>query len=215
MDIPLSAERGGGTQKSTQVKYLSDDDKRTDEEYFAFLSENMTELLNNAHEVFYNIGVASGSKKAIAELLYSFNDNFKELMYWEKENPMPVILENVISSSVELIIAFGNNGKRNFQHFNDRMFHGVIHGLSASTSNKYADIHKATFPVYLPHEIMTRFCDKDGTVLDCFGGTGTTLIACEQSGRKCYMMELDPRYCDVIIERWENLTGRKAELING
>ena len=52
-------------------------------------------------------------------------------------------------------------------------------------------------------------------VLDLFGGSGSTLIACEQIERNCYMMELDPAYCDVIIERWENLTGQKAELING
>jgi site-specific DNA-methyltransferase (adenine-specific) len=47
-------------------------------------------------------------------------------------------------------------------------------------------------------------------VLDTFGGSGTTLIACEQLDRKCYMMELDPHYCDVIIARWEKLTGNKA-----
>lgn len=47
-------------------------------------------------------------------------------------------------------------------------------------------------------------------VLDLFGGSGSTLIACEQMGRTCYMMELDPKYCDVIIKRWETLTGEKA-----
>lgn len=52
-------------------------------------------------------------------------------------------------------------------------------------------------------------------VLDLFGGSGTTMIACEQNGRKARLMELDPHYCDVIITRWENLTGKKAELING
>lgn len=52
-------------------------------------------------------------------------------------------------------------------------------------------------------------------VLDLFGGSGSTLIACEQLNRKCYTMELDEHYCDVIIQRWENLTGKKAELING
>lgn len=51
-------------------------------------------------------------------------------------------------------------------------------------------------------------------VLDTFGGSGTTLIACEQMGRKCRMMELDPHYCDVIIARWEKLTGLKAEKLN-
>lgn len=51
------------------------------------------------------------------------------------------------------------------------------------------------------------------TVLDLFGGSGSTLIACEQLGRKCRMMELEPNYCDVIIKRWEALTGKKAERI--
>lgn len=51
-------------------------------------------------------------------------------------------------------------------------------------------------------------------VLDLFGGSGSTLIACEQLDRTCYMMELDPKYCDVIIKRWEALTGEKAVLIN-
>jgi len=49
---------------------------------------------------------------------------------------------------------------------------------------------------------------------DLFGGSGSTLIACEQLNRKCYMAELDERYCDVIIERYENLTGKKAVLLN-
>ena len=55
---------------------------------------------------------------------------------------------------------------------------------------------------------------KANSVLDLFGGSGSTLIACEQLNRKCYMCELDPKYIDVIIERWENLTGNKAELLS-
>ena len=65
-----------------------------------------------------------------------------------------------------------------------------------------------------PVELVAN-CLLDGTkegdvVLDAFGGSGTTLIAAEQLGRKCYMMELDPHYCDVILARWEKLTGREA-----
>ena len=50
-------------------------------------------------------------------------------------------------------------------------------------------------------------------VLDLFGGSGSTMIGAEQTGRNCYMMELDPKYCDVIVKRWEDFTGKKAELI--
>ena len=53
--------------------------------------------------------------------------------------------------------------------------------------------------------------DKNGNIiLDTFGGSGTTIVACEQLGRKARLMELDPHYCDVIIARWEKLTGEKA-----
>lgn len=54
---------------------------------------------------------------------------------------------------------------------------------------------------------------KVEVIVDLFGGSGTTLIACEQLGRKCFMCELDEHYCDVIIARWEKLTGEKAERV--
>lgn len=73
--------------------------------------------------------------------------------------------------------------------------------------------HPTMKPIKLLTEILMNATQKGDSVLDNFGGSGSTLIACEQTGRKCYMMELDPHYVDVIIERWENLTGKKAERI--
>ena len=61
---------------------------------------------------------------------------------------------------------------------------------------------------------IERAKEKANVIVDIFGGSGSTLIACEQLGRTCYMMELDPKYCDVIIKRWETLTGEKAVRIN-
>jgi len=65
-------------------------------------------------------------------------------------------------------------------------------------------------PVPLMAELVTEGSDKDGIVYDPFLGSGSTLIACEQTGRTCYGMEIDPAYVDVIIERFENYTGQKA-----
>ena len=66
-----------------------------------------------------------------------------------------------------------------------------------------------------PVELCAKFVQLYGkeNILDLFGGSGSTLIACEQLGRNCYMMEIDPRYCDVIIRRWETLTGETAVLV--
>ena len=70
--------------------------------------------------------------------------------------------------------------------------------------------HPTMKPIGLFAYLINNSTKEGDSVLDTFGGSGTTLIACEQLRRKCYMMELDPHYCDVIIARWEKLTGKEA-----
>lgn len=72
--------------------------------------------------------------------------------------------------------------------------------------------HPTMKPVKLFAHLIRNSSRRGDAVLDLFGGSGTTAVACEQMGRDAYLMELDPAYCDVIIERWESLTGRKATL---
>lgn len=76
------------------------------------------------------------------------------------------------------------------------------------------DLHPTMKPVELmEYQILNNTKGMD-IVLDLFGGSGSTLMACEKIGRKARLMELDPKYCDVIVKRWEDFTGRKAELIS-
>jgi DNA modification methylase len=72
--------------------------------------------------------------------------------------------------------------------------------------------HATPKPVEMMGRIMKSSLPKDGLCIEPFGGSGSTLIAAEQTGRKCYTMELDPRYIDVIVKRWETLTGNDAIL---
>lgn len=74
--------------------------------------------------------------------------------------------------------------------------------------------HPTQKPIKLCEWFIKRYSNDDNFILDLFGGSGSTLIACEQLNRKCYMMELDPKYVDVIIQRWENFTGKKAIKLN-
>ena len=74
--------------------------------------------------------------------------------------------------------------------------------------------HPTQKPIKLAEWFLNRYSKEGQNIVDLFGGSGSTLIACEQLNRKCYMCELDPHYCDVIIQRWENLTGQKAELVD-
>lgn len=72
------------------------------------------------------------------------------------------------------------------------------------------DLHPTMKPVPMLARLINNSSEKGDLVLDLFGGSGSTMIACEELGRTCYMMEYDPKYADVIIDRWEELTGRKA-----
>ncbi len=74
--------------------------------------------------------------------------------------------------------------------------------------------HPTMKPVALFEYQILNNTKSSHIVLDSFGGSGTTMIACEKTNRHCRMMELDPKYCDVIIKRWEDFTGKKAELVN-
>lgn len=77
-----------------------------------------------------------------------------------------------------------------------------------------SELHPTMKPIKLMARSIQNSTKPGENIIDLFGGSGSTLIACEQLGRKCYMMELDPRYCDVIIDRWEQFTGGKAVLLN-
>ena len=75
--------------------------------------------------------------------------------------------------------------------------------------------HPTQKPVALSERAIKNSTKQGNAVLDLFGGSGSILLACEKTNRICNVMELDPKYVDVIIKRWEDYTGKKAELING
>lgn len=76
-----------------------------------------------------------------------------------------------------------------------------------------SDLHPTMKPVNLIKKQIRNSSREGETVLDLFGGSGTTLIACEEMNRRCFMMEYDTHFADVIIRRWEEQTGEKAELL--
>ena len=87
----------------------------------------------------------------------------------------------------------------------------VIHEAKPNVS----ELHPTMKPMKLIARQIRNSSQPGEAVLDLFGGSGTTLIACEQMDRRCFMMEYDPHYADVIVDRWEQLTGLKALKVNG
>ena len=99
---------------------------------------------------------------------------------------------------------------------NNHKFYGGNNGMDIWKVKRTAknELHPTMKPVELVEKAVLDGSAVNGVVLDLFGGSGTTLIACEKHNRHAYLMELDPKYCDVIVKRWEDFTGKKAELLS-
>jgi site-specific DNA-methyltransferase (adenine-specific) len=139
----------------------------------------------------------SNSKQAIIFGGNFFTDNLpvgKFWIVWDKLNTMP--------SFGDCELAW-TNIKRN----SVKKYEVQWNGLIGKEKQRY---HPTQKPLKLIGAIVEDFSEEGDNVLDLFGGSGSTLIACEQLNRKCYMMEMSPKYVDVIIKRWEEYTGKKA-----
>lgn len=132
--------------------------------------------------------------------------HFSSMIIWQKQS---LVLSQGDYQSIHEPCLYGwfDNGTHRF--FGDRKQTSVW-----QFDRKSIEGHSTPKPIGFICKALENSCKKNENVLDLFGGSGSTLIACEQLNRKCYMMELDPKYCDVIIKRWETLTGKKAQLLN-
>lgn len=194
-----------------ESKYNDDDDNKSAEDYIEFLNAYIHSAILNSQYVFMNIQSLANNKIALVDVLATNKNIYADTIIWDKGHSAPALAHNVLNSTFEYIHVFSEKANRNIGTI---PFHGTIDNifhLPPQRNNEYSDIHNATFSVEFASWFISRFAKE--TVLDSFGGTGTTLIACEQLNRKCYMCELDERYCDVIVQRWENFTGKKAVLV--
>ena len=126
---------------------------------------------------------------------------------WNKPNPMPSLMKRHWTWCGELI-CYATRGKHTFN------FPENGHAFSVWTITKAngKSGHPTEKPVSVPEHAIESSSKKGQIVLDLFGGSGSTLIACEKTGRHSRLMELDPKYCDVIVKRWQEFTGNKATL---
>ena len=127
------------------------------------------------------------------------------MIIWDKGGGGIGDLTGTFSTDYEIMLVSNQGAKIHGKRI------GSVWSIGKDAPSEY--IHPTQKPVALAGQAITSTCDRGDIVLDLFGGSGSTLIACEQTNRNCYMMELDPHYIDVIIERWENFTGQKAKLL--
>jgi DNA modification methylase len=198
--------------KNKDSKYRNNPDNN--KEYFNFLCNATDNALNNSRYVFLNIQFLENNKQDIIKYMNKFVDKFCDIAFWKKSQVQPAMANNVMNSQTEVILIFSN--ETNHRAIKTANFRGnvsnIIETKSATGENKYSDIINAVYPLEFVSHFIKNFSQK--SVLDPFAGSGSTLIACEQTNRNCYMMELDTTYCSVIIERWEKYTNKKAQKIN-
>jgi DNA modification methylase len=147
-----------------------------------------------------NLGNYPGPLKAAG--LY-----FSQGIVWDKQHP--VLTRKDFMGAFEICFYGWKEGA-------GHKFHGPNNATDLwhlKKVNPQSMVHLTEKPVELAVRAIQYSSLTGDNVLDLFGGSGSTLIGCEQTGRKAYLMELDPLYCDVIVERWEKFTGRKAERI--
>lgn len=206
--------------KNAQLNDRDDDNKYINynddnPEYKELLTATTENAINNSKYVGINIQMLSGNKKDFVLWLSDFREYLCDIAIWYKDNVAPAMARRVMNSAFEFVVFFSKENQSRAIGTND--FRGTVSNVYQShiqSENEYSKIHSATFPVNFAGHFIDCFTNKGDTVLDLFGGSGSTLIACEQLNRKCYMAELDPRYIDVIIDRFEKFTGKKAELIS-
>lgn len=198
-DPPYNVAYKGKTKDELEIE----NDAMEQEEFEGFLSSSF-EIINETLKkggAFY-IWHASRSQREFENALNNVGLQVRQQLIWVKNS---MVL-----------------GRQDYQWRHEPCFYGWKEGthdwysdrkqttvleFDRPTANKE---HPTMKPISLMAYQIKNSTKKGDIVFDGFGGSGSTLIACEKTGRKCYTCEIDPKYCDVIVKRWENLTGQKA-----
>jgi len=194
--------------------YENDNDDKSNDDYVKFLYDFTINTLNSSKYSFVNLQILESNKYALIDYQYQLKAQIKDILIWNKKQYPPHINKGTFGCKWEYVFAFSYDSKgRSFPASWQGKFPNVIETENAS-GNDYAQIHKATFPIAFPSWILEKM-DFAKSILDLFLGTGTTMVASHQLNRKCYGMELDPKYCQVIVDRMIKLDSSLVIKKNG
>lgn len=175
--------------------------------------------------LFWNISYNKNSRWEFLEIMYRLVKEtglrFLEMIVWDKGHGIPITSADMLTRQYEDILFVGDEEsvsrdmelfymgtKYKRAYMNKKTNRGITNYWKIDTNKTQLENHSACFPVKLPAKAINLVTQPNEVVVDMFGGSGSTLIACEQLNRTCYMMELDPGYCDVIRKRYAKFTGQ-------
>lgn len=202
-DPPYNVNYQGGTAKREKLK----NDNMKAEEYRKFLTAAFT----NAYEYMrdgacFYVWHSTREHRNFETALNNAGLQVRQQLIWSKNH---FILGRADYHWKHEPCLYGWKDGAAHSWYSDRKQTTVLN-FKKPTKNR---LHPTMKPIEMMRYLIGNSTKEGDKVLDLFGGSGSTLIACEELNRICYTMELEPKYCEVIIERWETLTGKKAALL--
>lgn len=189
------------TRKNSQIQNDNKSAKELSESLWRPAFKNMYEYAQD-HCSFY-MTMCQGGDQMMMMMMMSEHWNIKHELIWLKSSPVFSMGRLDYDYQHEPIL-YG--WKKTHKFYGGGQFKKSIWEIAKPSKS---ELHPTMKPIALIENALLNSSKRGDIVLDLFGGSGSTLIACEQTNRKCMMMEIDPLYCQVIITRWETLTGKK------
>lgn len=154
-----------------------------------------------------NVQMCADNKAQLIGWMNHRIDSLCDIAIWDKGSAAPASMPGVLNSQFEFIMVFGKQGLRRVPL---STWHADKANVFRHTGVKTQSKHRARMPQPVA-EWMVDLCDSASKICDPFAGTGTTMMAADARDKMCVSMELDPEYCDLAVERWEQETGGKAK----
>ena len=200
--------KGGKTTKGVRLYEDKDADNRSSEDYYKFCIDILTtsSIFKNEeeHSVCWNVAYNAKSRDDYGKIVFS-NDNpysVKETIIWDKNHSINLPQIGIYSRRCEFVFVMSASNKyRTSQIYNDCRWNYWHIKSSGSQITGESVEHRAAYPVEFASKMITDFSLKNDLIYEPFTGSGTTMVAAHQLNRKCYGMELDPKYCQVIVDR--------------
>lgn len=203
-DPPYNVNYEGKTEDSLKIQ----NDNKTSSEFYEFLRNAFSLVTENLKEgASFYVWYASSEVVNFVNSLVDTNFLVKQELIWLK-NSLVLGRQDYHWQHEPCLYGWKNDGSHKW--YGDRKQTTILE-FDKPLANKE---HPTMKPIPLFDYQIKNSSKKGDKILDIFGGSGTTMIACEQNKRCAYLMELDPRYVDVIIDRWEEFTGKKAVKLN-
>ena len=181
-------------------------DNKTEEEYLNFLDEvkdSFYPILKSKGIICWNIMYNNNSRESYIKNVNRFIESgllLSETIIWKKDNPIPLSIG--LSRAFEFIFLFQKD-ELDFTYKDKFSFETNVWDIKIGKAQ--IESHKACFPVELPSNGIKLFAKENTIIYEPFTGSGSTMVAAHQLKRKCYGMELDPKYCQVIVDRMKKL----------